>query len=303
MVIQKIILALLLSMQIKYGYVANVDPIGIGSYRIEKTAPIKDGDIKIAIIDTGVNSSNNLFRGINITSFDVSEKSIKPNYAHGTMVAGILVEMIRLTAPDILPNVEFISIRMGNENSLDESDLIRAIKKAITLDVDVINISACIYNPSVQLKEAVDKALAEKIIIVASVGNDCYMGYSYPACYDDVIAVTAVNQDGSIFDMANKNDRISVCAPGVNISTADPDNMVNYVKFTGTSAAAPFVTALVSIIRYEDKKITSKEMKTILEDTATDLGKPGKDNTYGYGLIDYKRALEEAVQQNELSDH
>lgn len=305
MIIEKIIIALLISMQLNGIMVSSIDNINIRTSidfnGIENLILPKDGNIKIAVIDTGVNTSNYLFHGANIVNIDISDKSTKPNYNHGTMVTGIIVEILRLTAPEVLSKAELISVRMGNEDMLVENDLIRAIEKAISLDVDVINISACIYTPSPHLKEAVDKAIAKNILIVASVGNDYYSGYSYPASYDGVIAVSALDRDGSIFDMANKNDRISVCAPGVDIPTADPDNKVNLVKFTGTSAAAPFVTALASIIKYEHKNITDEELKGIIEDTAIDLGKPGKDNTYGYGLIDYKKALERVDHQNEIS--
>ena len=165
----------------------------------------------------------------------------------------------------------------------------------------MINISACIYKPSVHLKKVVDQALAKNIVIVASIGNDFCSGYSYPACYDGVIAVTAVDQDNNIFYMANKNDRISVCAPGVDIPTADPDNKENFIKFTGTSAAAPFVTVLAGLLKYEDKYITDEDLKRTIEDTAIDLGEVGKDNTYGYGLINYKKALERVEHRHELS--
>lgn len=294
MAIKKILITLIISMQINGNYVGLAYQCVI-DYKCSESSflPI-DKNVRIAIIDTGVNIQNPIFQKINITNIDISNKSTKPNYYHGTIVTGIIVDNIRSTSPDILPKVELFSIIMGKGDVLEESGLIRAIEKAISLNVDVINISACIYTPSDHLKKAVDKALSKNILIVASVGNDCYSGYSYPASYDGVIAVTSIDENGLIFNMANKNDQISVCAPGVDIETDDPDNTGNLKKITGTSAAAPFVTALVSIIKYHNKNITNKQLKDLIEDTAIDLGDAGKDNTYGYGLINYKDALEKS---------
>jgi subtilisin family serine protease len=88
----------------------------------------------------------------------------------------------------------------------------------------------------------------------------------------------------------NQTKKPEVCAPGVEIFSCYRDNQ--YRLMSGTSMAAPMVAGAVAILRQYNPDATVDEIKEALVESATDLGPPGEDNSYGMGLINIKRALE-----------
>lgn len=247
----------------------------------------KNHSPKIAVLDTGVEASHYWFEGVSVSNVYIIDEK-ESSYKHGTMVTGVLVNNLRSEYKEILPCLQIYSIVIGNEDKVTLPNLVKGIKKAIELKVDIINISACIYKDQPELREAIQEAVKSGILIVASVGNDYYSGYSYPASYDHVIAVTAVDSESRILPSANKNNRISVCAPGKNVTTAYPKKSTT--TFSGTSAAAPFVSSLVCVLKYEAPFLNSENLELIVNSSVKDMGYPGKDSTYGYGLIEFNRA-------------
>ncbi|MEM4831986.1 MAG: S8 family serine peptidase, partial [Sulfolobales archaeon] len=130
----------------------------------------------------------------------------------------------------------------------------------------------------------------------AAAGNEGASTPSCPACYSEVIAVGAIDQNLSVPSWSNKNP--DLVAPGVDILSTWPRN--RYAYLSGTSMACPHVSAIVALAqaaRIADgkDKLTPAQVKEILTTTATDLGSSGYDETYGYGLVNAIASVNRAL--------
>ena len=122
------------------------------------------------------------------------------------------------------------------------------------------------------------------MLIVAAAGNNGPGAEpSFPAAYAGVVAVTAVDQDLKIYARATRGAYIDLAAPGVGIRTASASGTIA-VK-SGTSYAVPFIAAAAALVRSGDPALDVSSMRARLESSTRDLGEPGRDTTYGFGLI------------------
>jgi len=133
------------------------------------------------------------------------------------------------------------------------------------------------------------------VIVVAAAGNQGPDAPPvYPAAQRGVIAVTATDDKDRLFSGANQGDYIAVAAPGVAVIAAKPGRDKGasaYDYFTGTSMATGYVTGLAAVLLSADPKLTSADIRRIMEASATDLGAPQKDPEFGWGRIDAAAAL------------
>ena len=121
-------------------------------------------------------------------------------------------------------------------------------------------------------------------MLVAAAGNNGPSAPpAYPAAYRDVIAVTAVDQDGTIFQEANRGDYIAFAAPGVRIWSPGGGSFGQYLS--GTSFATPFVAAMAALTVAHEGSSDPDAVRQALVAHAQHLGPPGKNPIYGYGLL------------------
>ncbi|MBP5671973.1 MAG: S8 family serine peptidase, partial [Victivallales bacterium] len=130
------------------------------------------------------------------------------------------------------------------------------------------------------------------VVIVAASGNDGANQVIYPAAYDNVIAVGAVAANSQIAGFSNSGAEVSLAAPGVGIDSAWTDDS-GIVSFSGTSAAVPCVVGVIAnILSDNDGSLSPAEAAELVVNNAVDNGAPGKDDTYGNGVLDYTRTSE-----------
>jgi subtilisin family serine protease len=121
------------------------------------------------------------------------------------------------------------------------------------------------------------------MLVVAAVGNDGPASRPlYPAAFEPVVAVTAVDRQSQIYRWANQGPQVDLAAWGVASKVARDKG--GYADESGTSYAAPIVSARLAQAIADGARSTSAALKTIIS-AAEDLGPRGRDNTYGYGLI------------------
>ncbi|HEY9055173.1 MAG TPA: S8 family serine peptidase [Rectinemataceae bacterium] len=139
--------------------------------------------------------------------------------------------------------------------------------------------------------EAINYALEHGIVIIASMGNDGTKRAKYPAAYKGVIAVGAVRANGEKVGFSTSGNHISVTAPGYCIYSTTTGADDAYEDMSGTSMSTPFVTGLVAYMLTFEPELTAGQIKTILEETAMDVGPAGWDAGTGYGIVDVKAAV------------
>lgn len=244
--------------------------------------------VKVGMIDTAIKIDHPAFasaKALNhiLTRNFLTEKLAEPE-AHGTAVAGLLIGNANELKP-LLPNAILYSAsvfyaRNDYVQGATMMNLVRALNWLLEENVGVINMS--LAGPDNQiLAAAVAKIIGSGKAIVAAAGNEGPAAPPmYPAAYPNVIAVTAVDHERKNYRWANRGSYIYFSAPGVSVITARTDGSVG--RESGTSIAAPVVSAFLSC---ELQKNTRTDSLKILQTRAIDLGEPGRDPIFGFGLL------------------
>ncbi|MFC7399012.1 S8 family serine peptidase [Chelatococcus sp. GCM10030263] len=244
----------------------------------------------IGMIDTGIDRNHDALRGQSIEIIPGPESGKKAaSPGHGTAIAALLVGRSSSTAPGLLPDAKLIAVdAFYNEGgTADRTDVISIVSAMETLaerGVRIINLSFS-GPPNEALREAIAAVLARGIVVVAAAGNrGAGAEPAYPAAYPGVIAVTAVDGELGIYHRATQGDYVDLAAPGVDVMAAQPGGGV--APKTGTSYAVPFVTAAAALVRAAQPDLDLGTIRTMLENHTRDLGRPGRDPTFGWGLIE-----------------
>jgi subtilisin family serine protease len=127
-------------------------------------------------------------------------------------------------------------------------------------------------------------------VLIAAAGNAGPQSPPlYPAADENVIAVTAVDENDKLLPQANQGPHIALSAPGVNILETAPN--ASYRFTTGTSVATAHVSGVAALIIERDPAIDVAALEELLYSTARNLGPKGRDSQFGYGLVDPFHAL------------
>lgn len=242
----------------------------------------------IGMIDTGVNPDHEALASqkLQVLSIDKAERD-PAGRVHGTAVATLLIGDSQSRTPGLVPNARLIAAEAFFTDAVGEAadsfSLIRALDALTAEGVSVINMSfAGPDNPL--LARALGAVAARGIGLVAAAGNGGPAAAPvHPAAHPDVIAVTAIGRSLTAYRQAASGDHISLAAPGVQVWTAAS---VSGGRFrSGTSFAAPFVTAAMAVAALDAPDASPHELMAQLASSAQDLGAPGRDSTFGWGLI------------------
>jgi len=247
-------------------------------------ASLNGKDILVAVIDTGADTKHPVLASRIKFKADVTATPYKAGI-HGTLVAGIIADLATraslFSIQACLPqSAQAIAARCSTVS------LAKALDLAIEKHASVINLS--IGGPASRVVERmVRQAVHNGAIVVAAGGNGGPNGTpSFPAAMDEVIAVTAVDVERSLYAYATHGSFIDLAAPGVDILSAAPGGQL---LFSGTSAAAPHVSAVAALMLQsmlqQKHTLSPAATQELMERTANDLGPAGKDPAFGSGLL------------------
>tara|TARA_B100001123_G_scaffold449360_1_gene614370 strand:+ start:546 stop:1985 length:1440 start_codon:yes stop_codon:yes gene_type:complete len=247
--------------------------------------------VVVAVLDTGVDFSHPSLAGIQGTSIDLVEGEAPDDsyFGHGTAVASIIAG-----DPDavggLAPKAEILSFRVLDGEGVGNAYVVaNGIVQAVDRGADVINLSLGSSGHSFAMEKAIGYAVENNVLVVASVGNDGQKGVTFPARFDGVIGVTAVDKKGSQAIFANYGDGVDIAAPGAGVHAAWAEDQL--VSFSGTSASTPFVTGALAGLISQNRAMPKAQLVELLYQHANDDPMPGVDPYVGKGILDLGRVL------------
>jgi subtilisin family serine protease len=234
--------------------------------------------------------------------------NIQDELGHGTHVSGIInarmnnsISMAGVgSASEKVKVMALKSINCRNEGTLES--VAEMIVYAVDNGADVINLSLGSITYSQLWEDAADYAYNSGVLAVAAAGNsaaDIDNNPYYPASFDNVLAVSALNAtlQTCLYDvrwtLSNYGNKISVSAPGASVPSLRWNYSPNVMPMSGTSMAAPHVSALAAMILAKNYEYTRAQVKSIIESSVDDLLTAGKDIYTGYGRINTLEAMED----------
>ena len=242
-----------------------------------------DKKVKIAVLDSGIAKIDPLKKSIiySYNTFNATEKT-DDQYGHGTIVASLIAgKSDEYTYKDIglNPNAEILDIQVLDEKGVGKvENVVNGINKAIEEKADIINFSSGFMKDYPELREVTQKATTQGIIVIASAGNMLGKQVDYPAQYDNVISVSAVDQELKKYVFANTG-KVDFVAPGVEIPAINNKSELTFES--GTSFSTAYISALVSLYLEKGETITLEFLKEKAD-------KLGDFKEYGYGILKYE---------------
>lgn len=284
--------------------------------------------VVIAVVDTGVNynhedlsaniwspSNGDCFiHGVFVSGgcpnggYDFVDEDNAPmdDDNHGTDVAGIIAaEDNSAGVIGVAPAAQLMVVRALTYSSGSLSNIVEGVEFAIENGADVINMSlgsdytGYTYGA---LQDVIAEAETAGIPVIASSGNSSTNASQFPSRFESVIAVGAVQETATGLNPHQDFEtrlgyfsnfgKVDVVAPGMGIISTTDTGGYSDADLVGTSLAAPYVTGAVALLKQKDPTLTPQEVRNVLQTTATDLGRTGKDDFYGSGLVNVDAALD-----------
>ncbi|MEC1624457.1 S8 family serine peptidase [Bacillus mojavensis] len=264
-------------------------------------------NVKIAVIDSGISPHDDLsisggYSAVSYTS------SYKDDNGHGTHVAGIIGAKHNGYGIDgVAPEAQIYAVKALDQNgSGDLQGLLKGIDWSIANGMDIVNMSLGTSSDSQILHDAMDKAYEKGVLLVAASGNDGNgKPVNYPAAYSSVVAVSATDQHNQLASFSTTGNEVEFSAPGTDITSTYLHQY--YATGSGTSQATPHAAAMFALLKQRDPGNTNVQLRALMQKNIVDLGMMGRDQQFGYGLIQYKAqqadkayaAAEQAVKKAE----
>ncbi len=254
--------------------------------------------VKVGILDSGIDVNHEALKDNIAGGEAIVECSPHPHcdepwdddHGHGTHVAGTAGSVNEKIG--VATEVELYSIKVLDRNARGSvSDVSEGIIWAADNDMEVINMSLGSSSDSYgnTIREAVEYANEEGVIQIAAAGNNNLEEDSvvYPAAFEEVIAVSATNEDDEMAEFSSIGPEVEFAAPGADIYSAWEGG--RYYEGNGTSMASPHVTGVAALVLAMEGYETEEEVREPLQDTAEDIG--FDENKQGYGLINAAEAV------------
>ncbi|KPJ74863.1 MAG: hypothetical protein AMS14_04685, partial [Planctomycetes bacterium DG_20] len=283
------------------------DSWGVKRIGAGEVHPTNSGEgIRVAVLDTGIDYGHPDLDDNYAGGWDFVNNDSDPfdDHYHGTMVAGVVAaEDNGSGVVGVAPRAELYALKVLNHEGVGSTiHIMQALDWAVLHDMDVVNMSFGVDEYVSAFEATIRDAYEAGIVLVAAAGNanPCYGdpatdNVRYPARFDEVVAVAATDQSDTRACFSSTGPAVELTAPGLMVwTTTYPGG--GYWYGTGTSIASPHVAgaaalALTSGMSYDD-------VRPWLQGTADDLGTPGRDTWYGFGLVNVRSLLSSGVDSD-----
>lgn len=242
--------------------------------------------VSLALLDGRVNTALAAFAGVDLQVMDVTGRQPPPS-DHATAIAALLVGQGDYA---LLPGASLLAITVFAPNDRGQLRtrtewLLAGLEQVANRRPVPLAANLSLGGPESVLLTKAFARVARHTLLVGAAGNESAAAPVFPARLPEVLAVTAVDPDGRLYDRANRGDGIALAAPGVDIYSIDAAGRPTYV--TGTSFAAPWVVAALARAAAHVGGEDRDRWRQSLYAAALDLGAPGPDRLFGYGLVDF----------------
>lgn len=271
------------------------------------------GTVQVAIVDSGIDVNHPEFRDRLLAGYNYLAPGAAPvdDYGHGTHVAGLIGAVANNATgiAGVAPKVKIDARKVLNsQGSGTISNVAKAIRDAVDGGATIINLSLESSSSSPVLEAAVEYAASKGALLIAAAGNLSASVVSYPAAYDEVIAVAATNYNDKHVTYSNSGPQIEFAAPGgeraLSILSTWPggvkcrDNTAvlpqsDYCTSEGTSMAAAIVSGAAALVKSVQPGYTAAQIRQLLRETTAPLSEGA--SLVGSGRLDIHTALRTAL--------
>lgn len=247
--------------------------------------------VRIGILDSGLYTDHEDLQGAHIVSghnYVDNNENTGDTVGHGTFVTGVIAATSNngIGVAGLASKAEIVPLKCFDAKNSSIAEIAAAIYDAVNIyHCDILNMSFGTTMDSQTLKNAISYAAEQGAIMVAAVGNNGSQVKKYPAAYDEVIGVGMVNANKEVAVGSQRNDSVFVTAPGYGLTGLAIGAVNAYKTGNGTSYACPHITAIAALLKQRMPDITEEMLKQLFKGNAEDLGEPGYDTSYGYGLV------------------
>jgi type VII secretion-associated serine protease mycosin len=267
--------------------------------------------VTVAVVDSGSGPhpdlADNLLPGRSFfSSVETQDGNDIDTSGHGSHVAGIIAAAANngIGGSGVAPNAKILPIKVLDQiGQGDARDVAAGVRFAADNGAKVINLSLGGTTESPSLTQAIQYATDKGALVVAAAGNGgATDAPKWPAALDLTIAVTAINPSKNAASFDQRGDYIDIAAPGTDILSTSrgiykaEKCLLEEPRMcfeSGTSMAAGFVAGAAALLFAAEPRMTNTQVRDILLRTATDIGEPGRDQTFGFGVINLVAAMAE----------
>jgi len=261
--------------------------------------PLTQGaGVTVAVVDSGVDANpqfgDRVTVGPDLAGATFGAPADADCVGHGTSVASIIAAapLAGISFAGVAPEAAILSVKITNSDTFPGQVTAEAIRDAVNLGANVINLSLATNVSTPALQAAVQFAQARNVVVVAAAGNDSAQGLVgpfYPAAYPGVLSVGAVGPDGSLASFSDTRTPVSVTAPGINVTSAYPGMFPESYNpgGNGTSFATAFVSGVAALVRASHPELN--EAQVVARITATADGPAGSGT--GHGMVNPVQAV------------
>ena len=285
---------------------AESTPYGITMVQADQVSDAAAGNQKVCIVDTGYNLGHEDLMSSGITGDDNDGNGNdtgnwnNDGHGHGSHVAGTISALgnnntgVVGVNPSGTVGLHIVKVFNDSGSWAYGSDLIAAISQCEAAGASVISMSLGGGASMTSEANAFTSALANGVLSIAAAGNDGNSTLSYPASYDSVMSVAAVDSSENKASFSQYNSQVEIAAPGVNVESTIPGG---YASWSGTSMATPHVSGVAALVWSHHPSCSAAQIRNALNMTAKDKGSTGRDNDYGYGIVQAKDAVDAITAQ------
>ncbi|ALU45543.1 S8 family serine peptidase [Pseudoalteromonas rubra] len=279
-------------------------PYGITMVQANQVSDSSAGNKKVCIMDTGYTRGHPDLPNTGVTGNDGHGSYNTGNWyqdgnGHGTHVAGTIAALggngqgVVGVNPSGQLGLHIVKVFNDQGRWAYGSDLIKAIEQCEAAGANVTSMSLGGSGSSTAERNAFASSAQRGMLHIAAAGNGSNSSFSYPASYDAVVSVAAVDSSERVASFSQYNSQVEIAGPGVSVNSTWNDQ--GYKSISGTSMATPHVSGVAALVWSNFPQCSADQIRSALNATAKDKGSAGRDNYYGHGIVQAKAAYDYLV--------